>query len=281
MANAASGLWVQRAQGRRKTISVVVLSIVFGAVFGLVAYLWMFTGSEAVSIVEVGRIGSREVMIGKESTMTGSIEPVEVLVERMQSTEFARAVADDSGQEDAVRLLPSTQFGGKGRLRTRVLKDGTQIEIRVWGVNDERALSLAGAVDSVLIKQHEKIFAPFYVILSERAENVQANSKSLAEIDERLAEKLSALTTSSADLSMAPILLAAKAQSSRDLLELQNSAAQVKADLLSPNTFPTRVVSSPVINRPVLASPLLMLAVGALAGLLLGVLVLTIRSSDT
>lgn len=250
-------------------VLTLVLFAIAGGVLGYLAYRSVFGGPEAIALIQIGQVGGDSAPI--------LVEDPNTLMERMKSADFADAVAKRSGLADAAKLLPAGQYGGAGALRSRMLRSGDQVEIRVTAEGEDEAMALAGAVLDEIGAEHDALMAPLMAVLNAQIADMEAQAASVRAADTEVGTRLSAIDLSQRSLVEYSMLLSARAANAAQLLDVAESITDARMLALPPQTEPTRVIARPSISRPVLSSPFHTGVLGAVAGFLVGLLALMSR----
>src|ERR1035437_9585054 len=153
-----------RAEAGRKLIPnlwIVGTSAVLGAAFGFVAFFAVLSVHEALGIVQIGRVpnalnSNASTVNSNGSTVGILIEDPNVLVERLRSKSFARVISERLHDQRLEMNLPATQYGGKGAVRSRLLRDSAQVEVRIQAGTDNEAIEVLRAIFAELTEEHKK-----------------------------------------------------------------------------------------------------------------------------
>lgn len=227
---------------------------------------------EASAIVRVGQVGlvGQVGQVGQGITGATMIETLPDVVERIQSPAFRRAVADkllgkNAGQEEVAQVM--------GRLKAsppKVLKGTNLVEINATGQTPDEAPKTAQAILDNLMERHSPLFDQAVEQLKTRlAESAQY----LASFEKDQLAGVAATQRQEA----AFVQLAQLAESSR-YASLRNQQFAIENALLPLNTRPTQAVEAiSVSDHPVSPKKPLILVLGALAGVLVGGLLVFFR----
>lgn len=270
-------LWEKLREGRVTVVGGAVLGIV-GAVLAIFLIQPKY---EAVAVIQIGLIGSpgREIQ-GANSV---AVEPPSQAVERMKTPAFqikAAALADDQAWQEN---LFTAGTGGTDDLRLQVIKGTVAqgqtplIELRAVGRTPEIAKKKAEVSIAQLASVHEGIAEPSLA-------KMKAELKVLKEkwaISESESARLAKLASATGGIEerLSPMALMGNVRRIKDA-ELRQSILALEMALGAPATQPTRTIEEIYVSaRPVSPKKTLLLALGAISGLLAGVLWIFVANS--
>jgi len=211
----------------------------------------------------------------------GPTLPQNHLVEQLQTPEFAARVAKAVGQPELAVGLASKAYGGNGKLKTRLVSDGTLIEITVTSDSDENALLIAGKVAEFAVAVDQQS-----VDLSQRfvAERLDLLAREIAQGIKLATDPQVGITKGGSDAaSSAAFAMATEryASSTTTLAERKQLLEMAQAPLFSktPSVFVAPVLVRPLIRTWWLAALIGLVGGGAL-GYVLGALLLRARPAS-
>jgi hypothetical protein len=242
-----------------KTITIALLATsILGSLVAIAAWALVLPTSQAIAIVSIGR-----------EDQNAPIEEPQAVIERIKSPDFAAAASTRAGISELSQLLLAVQYGGDGALSARNLRDPNLIEIRINLPQRELAQKGMNAVVDELIANHaEKI--------ASRIKDIQST---LVVLDRRESELIKSSDTITKNIG-------SNGETSQDNTGLLNARAFTETGLISvvKNEIDlrsllsfiraTRVIMTPTVLTPRTSSLYRVVAAGALAGLLVGLLAL-------
>lgn len=140
-----------------------------GGVAGLAIFALFLNYATGIEIIQIGSVG------GQSAPMT--------LTERMQTTAFAKRVAEKIGIDPLELTLP--QYGGSGRLGVRQVNNSGLIEIRSKASDPQTALKIVAAAGEIAIADDRAIMSPLQAIIDMRVatlSQLHADASSLAKV---------------------------------------------------------------------------------------------------
>jgi hypothetical protein len=242
------------------SVKKITITLLVTAILGSIA-AFAFWGptietSQAIAIVSIGR-----------QDAAAFIEEPQVVIERIKSPGFATAASTRAGISELSTLLPAVQYGGSGALSARNLRDLSLIEIRINLPQRELAQKGINAVLDELIADHAAKIAP-------RIQNLQS---SLAVLDSHVSELIKSSDTITKNISANGEisqdntgLLTARAFTDSGLGTLLKSESDLGGLLTSIRG--TQAITPPTVITRRASSLYQIVAAGALAGLLVGLL---------
>lgn len=262
---------VKQVEGRHNIVRnlwVVGTCALLGAAFGFIAFFVVLSSHEALGIIQIGHT------LKLSTVAPGNfIEDPNAVVERLKSKAFAKAIGERLHDQRLDVMLPATQYGGKGGVRPRLLRDGTQVEVRLNADTDGEAVTALEALFAQLIEEHKKVTALSFEVIRKREKQLQDEIDRALELDKFIDNQLRTRQVTSENIAEFSFLMTARGQSSR----LGGVLYELKLADLPPIAQETRVVSDPAIGRPILSTPWLTALLGLIAGAALGLALLQIR----
>lgn len=223
---------------------------------------------QASTLIEVGQIGQVSAA-GPGAPVSVGLEAPAVTVERMKSPPFVLEVAQQSGIEvadatDAARHLSAT-----------LQRNAPLIEVRTTGASRDEAIRLAESAIKLLHDKHMQLFEPRVKQLRSELdvtrEKLGIVESELAVVDKTMAEA----GRQGARAAALPyeLLTSLRVQKATEAISLRQAIVGYNAALLPPATRPTDTVEGVYASRrPVSPRKALLLALGAVGGLLAGTL---------
>lgn len=253
----------------RKKLSGPVLFLVVctlaGFVLGGSGFAVLFRGTQAEGILSVGYTPDGGGRIPLEQPMS--------LVTRMTTHGFATQVAKNVHDPALASSLMAAQYGGKGAMRVRILRDGYQVEVTVRNADRQKALDATQAVLDEVVAEH--------TVLSNRIVEIDDRTKSrysqlinnALQVDNALATQTTDIAGSADKANLYSMLLAARSQSNSQILGATGALHALETN----RPEPTTIVSAPAVLKPMLSMPLQAAVLGALAGFAVGFVLLQMR----
>lgn len=136
-----------------------LIGTAIGGLAGLGGFMLLLGNASSIEVIQTGRVGGIEniqTKISPQLVIDRRSAPV-ALIERMQTIDFAKRVAEKTGVNPFDLAAP--QYGGKGRLRVRQIGDGL-IEIRVKAANADTAVKIAVIAGELGISDDRTMMAP-------------------------------------------------------------------------------------------------------------------------
>jgi hypothetical protein len=171
-------------------------------------------------------------------------------------------------------LLPSSQYGGSSALSVRSLRDVNLLEVKISAPTADEAKSAMTAAVDQLVAEHAAKMAPLIESFQSTAKSLEALTSDTIRSNEALTKRLSETLQGSSNSQDAVPLMSARASAETGVGALVKSMSELK--ILSAIIRPTRAVTSPSVTTPKASSLWRTIIAGALAGFLLGLLMLQI-----
>jgi len=227
----------------------VILGAVIGAAIGGLLYKTVLSGTFAVTVIQAGRIGateSSEVRVTPQLVIDRRGAP-DVMIDRLQTPEFAQRIADAIGDQSVVSSLAAIQYGGAGALKVRPISDSTLVEIRVTLGDSAKALAVAGAAAKLALADalHQQL----------------TDAQSILQNFNKILEK-----TASDGGTPTSVVVAAVSESQTKISNISRDIWSVQTALAPPSSQDSAIFAAPSLARPLLGSPWLALIAGALGG---------------
>jgi len=216
-----------------------------GAVVGGALYFTFLSSSTAVAIMQTALLPIEH--------KKGSI----LLVEKLQTAETAKAIAETLGDPSLAKQLPARQYGGQGRLRAREISSGTLIEIRVTLRDGEMAKKVAGAAAQIAVDQESKIFNSLRIIDGG--------------YQDALANQIGRAQKLSVNAAPNSVLAAhAAAINQESLYKLNSELMRHKISMIEPMMFEPGIFANPIIAKPIISNLWVAVFAAAMAGCAIG-----------
>jgi hypothetical protein len=234
-----------------------------GFAIGAGLYFVALSGSESIAVLQSGRVG------GMESVQT-KITPQlvvdrrgtpQLLIDLMQTPEFAARVATRAGMPSLALDLAATQYGGRGKLKTRPVSDGSLVEIRVRADNAVDAMKLGTAALSLGIEEDLATMSTLRSVLSDRVKELELEKQRLT----ALADSMIHLQDDNS-AQIEPRALDAAASVVNRLQSTNDNLWAIRTGLSRPMSQDSKVFTEVALTRPIVSS----WWKAAVAGLLLG-----------
>lgn len=216
-----------------------------GAAVGCALYFTFLSSSTAVAIVQT-------VILPIEHKQ-GSI----LLVEKLQTVETAKAIAETLGDPGLAKQLPARQYGGEGKLRAREISSASLIEIRVTLRDGEMATRVAGAAAKIAVDQDSKVFNSLQIIDADY-------QGALAYQIERAKKIL---------VSTAPNSIQAAngtAINQENIYKLNSELMRHKIAMIESMAYKPGIFANPNITRPIISNLWVAVLAAAMAGCAIG-----------
>ena len=249
----------------RATTITLLAGAIAGAILGLAAWSLLLTTSQAIAIVGIGRY---------DPTQAALIEEPSSVIERVKSSTFVAAVAARARVPELATLLLARQYGGAGALIARSPKDTNLVEIRINSPQPELAQKAITAVVDELIADHEAKAAPLIQNLQSTLTVLDQHASEMVEASHSIAKRLGGSPAEGEAGQDSAALLSARALTETGLGALLKSAIELR--MLTSNIRTTQVVAAPTVTTPKAVSLFQIVAAGAIAGFLVGLLLLQI-----
>jgi hypothetical protein len=247
---------------KKVAISLAATSII-GFIVALTAWSLLFTASQAVAIVSIGRY---------DQTPNAFIEEPQSVIERIRSPNFAAAVSARAGISELSTLLPGKQYGGGGAITARGLRDPNLIEIRINLPQPELALTATTAVVDELIANHEAKTLPLIQNLQSALTILDGHESEIVKASDSIAKHVSGLSQNEEADQNSSALLSARALTESGLSSLVKN--KIDLEILLSNIRRSQVIAVPTVTTTKASFLYQTLAVGTFAGLLAGLLLL-------
>lgn len=212
---------------------------------------------QASTLIEVGQVNA------------AGLEVPAVTVERMKSPAFVLEVAQQSG----IEVADATDAAR--RLSASLQRNAPLIEVKTTGASRDEAIRLAESAIKLLHDKHMQLFEPRVKQLRSELdvtrEKLGIVESELAVVDKTMAEA----GRQGARAAALPyeLLTSLRVQKATEAISLRQAIVGYNAALLPPATRPTDTVEGVYASRrPVSPRKALLLALGAVGGLLAGTL---------
>lgn len=212
---------------------------------------------QASTLIEVGQVNA------------AGLEVPAVTVERMKSPAFVLEVAQQSG----IEVADATDAAK--RLSASLQRNAPLIEVKTTGASRDEAIRLAESAIKLLHDKHMQLFEPRVKQLRSELdvtrEKLGIVESELAVVDKTMAEA----GRQGARAAALPyeLLTSLRVQKATEAISLRQAIVGYNAALLPPATRPTDTVEGVYASRrPVSPRKALLLALGAVGGLLAGTL---------
>jgi hypothetical protein len=244
----------------KKVILALLVTAVIGSIAALAAWSQLLATSQAVAIVSIGKYQS------------SSIEEPQSFIERVKSPSFAAAISGRAGIPELANLLSATQYGGGGALSARSLRDPNLIEIRVSLQEPELALKAVTAAVDELIADHEAKVAPLIQDLQSAVAVLDRHASEMVKTSDILTKRANGSSQNEEAGKDSSAVLSALALTERGLAALLSQESITRGLLF--DIRKSQVIAFPTVTTPKATSAYRIIAAGALAGLLVGLLLL-------
>ena len=261
-----------------------VLFLVFILCMGASCVIWSSNSSPytATAVVQVGRIYLPE---HDEYRRTAWLAEIVQIDELLTGVETASSVAEALRDEDLKQSLLARRFGGKGLLSIKEMWQMPFVQIKLRAKSSDIAIAALNSAVDILINKHN---ADSDIIKDINQFSLKSYERKLTALveEERKIQKISeavrSLKRMSSDKSTEEIN---KLEREVQLLELQNSITD-KFDLFESKILRvknamdinemsrTKVFVPVTLEKPIIASIYSALALGALIGLIMCVLII-------
>lgn len=265
-------------KSQRKVSFIILLGgPIAGALFGLAAWLLLFTNSQGFALVSIGRFDNTSPR-SDQPTQANWIEEPQALVERMKSQSFAESVAERAQQPGLAVLLPAKQYGGSGALNVRSLRDPNLLEIKVSGKDPDIARTAIEAVVGELIGAHKRRVEPLLHEVGLKLQSLRDLAADARKSHDQLTKLLDALPRNENENAQQVLtLLALKSVADSNLATIEKATLEVETALASQSTRNTRVIQDPTVTTPKISSLFQTMALSALGGIIFAILYLQLR----
>jgi uncharacterized protein involved in exopolysaccharide biosynthesis len=258
-------LWEKLSDGWRSLAGCLGLGIV-GAIAGIVLIEPKY---EAIVLIQVGQVGGGQ-----------SVEPPGQAIERMRTTTFQRRVAEALNDQKWLQGMARSATGTTQVLSLQMTKGAPLIELRATAESPEIAGRRAEVAVAELIRVHDEMARPALTRLRgdlaierERLASAEQERLSLTKLMEAVAVKDERFT----QLALTTSLRTAK---EAETFALRQSITALETALEAPATQSTRAIETLFVpERPVQPKKALLLILGAIGGLLVGVMWVFISDS--
>jgi uncharacterized protein YdcH (DUF465 family) len=264
---------------RSKLYTNLILLVIFaavGAIMGYVAFEGLFNRSESVGIVGIGSFDPGMNNITENFKRT-PIEPVKLLMKRIQSRAFLSAVANNLDDPSATYAMQEAQYGGSGDMSANTIRDELALEISVKGMDDKQALARTDAVMQLIINQHREIQESIEAREKTIRDAYQADINELRRQQAKIDEKLSNIQQATSDVAVFSFLLAEKKQLIDQEYNVKDRLYKSESLTTEPYFVATKIIAGPFIRRTTFLSPLRSGLLGAFAGLAFGFALIHMR----
>jgi phosphoribosylformylglycinamidine (FGAM) synthase PurS component len=251
-----------RPVAMKMRIVTLLAGAIVGSIIGIAAWTLLLASSYATAIVSIGRY----------DPSTSWIEEPQAVIERIKSAEFASAVAARAGVADLATQLPSRQYGGKGALSVRNLRDLNILEIKIDAYDPEVAKKAITAVVDQLLAEHSAKIEPLIQDLDSRLKSLESITAATIQSNDALTKRIGSISPIGDEGVNGIFALSARASSDTGLGAMVTGAAQLK--MLVANIRRSRAVTAPNVRTPNFASLFRIITAGAVAGFLFALLLL-------
>lgn len=241
----------------------VLIGLAIGAIIGAILYKTVLGTTFAVTVIQAGRIGGAEntdIRVTPQLVIDRRSAPA-VLIDRMQTPEFAKKVADMIGDPSAALMLAGRQYGGYGRLQARSVSDGTLVEIRVSLTDPAQALQAAAAASQLAIKADSDIFSALKLTYTKRIDALKSEIANAQQLSSTIARSIE---SDPAAQTAATIAVAAGRQEKVE--QLNDALWSLERALMPPAAQESTVFAAPSLARPIVGHLWIALLAGAIAG---------------
>jgi hypothetical protein len=245
---------------KRVTFALLVTAII-GSSAALAASSQLLATSYAVAIVSIGKYDP-----------SSSIEEPQSFIERVKSSSFAAAISGRAGIPELAMLLPAAQYGGSGAISARSLRDPNLIEIRVSLQEPELALKAVTAAVDELMADHEAKVAPLIQNLQSDVALLSRHASEMVKTSETVTKRASGASQNEEAGKDSTALLSALALTESGLAALINDESRMRGVLFDIRR--SQVIAVPTVTTTKATSAYRIITAGALAGLLVGLLLL-------
>jgi hypothetical protein len=244
----------------KKVSFALLVTAIIGAIGAWVAWSQLFTTSQGLAIVSIGKFQG------------ASIEEPQSFIERVKSPGFAAAVSGRAGVPELATLLPGAQYGGSAAISARSLRDPNLMEIRVNLPEPELALKAVSAAVDELIADHEAKIEPLIQDLRSDVEVLGRHASELVKNSDAIVKRPSGSSQNEEAGKDGSAVLSALALTESGLATVMREESQMRETLFGIRK--SEVVATPTVMTPKATSAYRTIAAGALAGLLVGLLLL-------
>src|SRR5450631_3467418 len=244
---------------------VVLAAAVIGAIGGALLYWMVAAGSEAIVVIQTGRVGGMEApqtRVSSQLTLERRGSP-QMLLDKMQTPWFAKKVAIEAGDADIAADLPARQYGGSAALRVRAVGDGSLLEARIRAKTDDLALKLAGIVAGGAITEDQAILSGARSLTQERIRMLEKEREKLSALSD-------AMNSEQDGPNRDPAFLVKLMDIRTQIHLVTESLWTVKAQLSPPMSQDTLIFSAPSLVRPFIRSWWIAASAGLLGGIAVG-----------
>ncbi|MDB5618797.1 MAG: hypothetical protein JWQ24_3035 [Tardiphaga sp.] len=162
----------------------------------------------------------------------------------MQTSVFARKIADAVDDQTLIQTLPLKQYGGKSGLKVRPVGDGTLIEIRARAKTAEAALRIVEAAANLAIEQENVSYGPLKSLLVGRGTTLKQERGEILKV---LASAQS-LVTNDGGAQVLPTIASLRER----LQALDDGIWQIEVAQVVPLAQPPEIFAAPSILKPVI-----------------------------
>lgn len=247
-----------------RNLLVALLGVLVGIALTVLAWKTLYSGAESVAIIDIGSARYEDNRFRFPR-----------IVDYLESEDFSEKVAAVSKLPALISALPAKRFGGNGSMIVRELREDNQIEMRVkLGTPQLSKLALETAVRVLMTELQNAKIRPAsseesytFIRQIQKAQSIEDDLLNI--ITENLRRSTNGDEFDYASINSLVLL--------RDSLR-QDRSAYLQAigslrDLFEVPTRPT-VIVSPTPARSILMSPVLMIALGGLSGLIVSLFLL-------
>ena len=272
-------LWEKLRDGWKAVVGGLVLGIA-GAVSGIVLIPPKY---EAVAVIQVGQVGQVALVdlggqVGQVAVGGQPVEPPVQAVERMKTAAFQRKVAEALNDQEWLGEIARSATGSTNLLWMQVIKGtvGSQIpliEVRAGGDSPEAAKRKVESAVAELVKAHAELAQP---ALARMLADLAINREKLASAERDLAtltKLVEAAGIKDDRFTQLALMTSLRIQKEAETFGQRQMIMALETALGAPATQSARAIEAVFVpEKPVSPKRSLLLALGAVGGLLAGVL---------
>lgn len=241
---------------------------IFGATFSgillaFAAILLMSPKFEAVAIVQVGQVNN------------ALVEPATQAIERIKTPAFQIKAAKSIADQDWLEGLMASSGGTTKDLSVQGVKatSNALIELKANASTPEFAVKKLEAVMGELVKFHEELALP---TLSKLRDELAIAKEKLLKAEKDL-DELSKLVTSASvkddRFTQLSLMTAVRLQKESEIFGQRQAIMALETALSAPATMPAKAIEAVFVSdRPVSPKKSLLIMLGAIGGLLIGII---------
>ena len=271
-------LWEKLRDGWKTIAGGLVLGIA-GAVAGIVL---IPPKCEALAVIQVGQVGQ----VGQAKVAGQPVEPPVQVVERMKAPAFQRRVAEALNDQEWLQDIARSSTGAPKGLSLQVIK-GTVgpeqvplIELRAEGGSPEAAKRKAEVAVAELVKVHGELAQP---ALTRMRADLAINREKLAGAERdllALTKLVDAAGVKDDRFTQLALMTSLRIQKEAETFGQRQMIMALQTALEPPATQPARAIEAIFVpEKPVSPKKALLLALGAIGGLLAGVILVFVMDA--